>query len=163
MASAVRIVGAASLVLIGAAVAHGCGGSKDVTSLSREDFVSRADEVCMEAQRGFDRVQRSPAGTPQAAERQVEALIDVSRQALDELRAIAPPPELESDYELYLAARERALGFLEDGREAAADRDAQAYVRAKRRVAAEQGTRLQLAEAVGLADCSRPSITLGAG
>jgi len=162
MASIARLTGVASLLLLSATAAFGCGGGGgETTSLSRSDFVARADEVCRQTQREFNQIQKTPASTPEAAERQVDALIDVSEQALDDLRSIGPPQELEAGYESYLAARERAVGFLQDGRDAAADRNAEAYVRAKRRVSAEQGTRLALARDVGLSDCSKPSISLG--
>ena len=161
MAPTARTLVAALAVLLCAAAALGCGAGGDVTSLSRSDFVARANEACSQAQRDFDEIQRTPASTPGAAERQVDALVGVSERVLDDLRSIEPPAELQERYARYLAARERALGFLEDGRDAAADRNAQAYVRAKRRVSAEQGTRSALARDVGLSDCSKPSATFG--
>src|SRR3954449_3235099 len=160
MPSRARIAGAASLTVLVATAGFGCGGGGDTTSLSQQGFVARANEICRQAQQEFDQIQRTPVSTPEAAERQVDALIGVSQQALDDLRGIEPPADLLSRYQRYLAARERALGFLEDGRDAAGDRNAEAYLRAKRRVSAEQGTRLQLARAVGLSACSRPSIIL---
>lgn len=129
--------------------------------LSRSGFLARADDICRQSQRQFDQVQRTATSTPAEAERQVEALIGVSEQALSSLRAIQPPAPLRPAYERYLAARERALGFLEDGRDAAAARDAQAYLEAKRKVSSDLATRLKLAREVGLEDCSRPSLTFG--
>jgi hypothetical protein len=156
MRSNARIAGTASLVVLGAAAGFGCGGGGETTSLSSPDFVARGNEVCRQAQSEFDQIQHTAASTPEAAESQVDALIGVSTQALDDLRQIAPPAELQPRYEQYLAAREQALGFLEDGRDAAGDRDAPAYLRAKRRVSAEQGTRLELARGLGLDACGRP-------
>src|SRR4051794_33219016 len=161
MASPARTLSSVSAFVLCAAAALGCGGGGDITSVSRSGFVARANETCSQAQAEFDHIQRTPASTPQAAERQVDALIDVSEQALDDLRSIEPPAELQAGYGRYLAARQRAIGFLEDGRDAAADRNAAAYARAKRRVAAQEATRLALARDVGLSDCSKPSVTLG--
>ena len=160
MARAARILIAVSAVGVCAA-STGCANGGEVTSLSRSAFVARANEACSQTQREFDQIQRTAVSTPDAAERQVNALIEVSQQALDDLRSIEPPAELAPAYERYLAARERALGFLEDGRDAAAARDAEAYVRAKRRVSAQQETRLALARDVGLSDCGRPSTSHG--
>lgn len=152
----------ASLAAACAALA-GCGDGGQEAALARSEFVARADQVCRQAQRQFDRAQRNAPATPEQIERQLAALIDVSRQALTDLEALAPPPSLRRGYERYLAARDRALGLLEDGRDAVAARDAAAYLDAKRRVSSELATRLGLAREVGLRACSRPSLTLGGG
>ena len=162
MPSSAKIAGLASSLVLGAAVGFGCGGGGgETTSLSGSDFDTRANEVCRQTRAEFDQIQRTTASTPEAAQNQVDALIGVSEQALEDLRQIAPPAELLQGYQQYLAAREQALGFLEDGRDAAGDRDARAYLRAKRRASAEEGTRLNLARAIGLSECARPSLTLG--
>ena len=151
------------LALAGCGAIAGCGGGDQVTTLSRSGFLARADDICHQTQRQFDQVQRTATSTPAQAERQVEALIEVSRQALSNLQALEPPPSVRASYDRYLASRERAIGFLEDGRDAAAARDAQAYLEAKRKVSSDLATRLQLAREVGLEDCSRPSVTFGSG
>lgn len=139
----------------------GCGDGGEQTALSRSGFLTRADAICRQTQRQFDQIQRTATSTPGQAERQVEALIDVSNQALSSLQSLDAPAPLRPAYERYLSARERAIGYLEDGRDAAAARDPQAYLAAKRKVSSDQATRLQLARTVGLEDCSRPSLTLG--
>jgi hypothetical protein len=147
-------------VLVAAvAGAAGCGGDSD--DLSREDFVTEADRICRQSSAEFARIQRIPPTSAKQAEEQVKGLLDVEREAYGELNDLEPPAALRSTYESYLRARERALGFLEDGNQAAADNDPQAYNAAKRRAAAEQARRLQLARRVGLRYCSRPPLTLG--
>jgi hypothetical protein len=145
---------------VAAVFVAGCGGDSE---LSREDFVAKADRVCEQSSGEFARVQRVPPTSAEQAEKQVQALIDVEREALEELQDLEPPADLRSRYQRYLEARDRALGFLEDGREAASNDDPQAYNAAKRKAAAEQAERLQLARRVGLHRCSRPSLTLGGG
>jgi hypothetical protein len=135
----------------------------DSRTNSARDFVSQADQICRQSQREFDQVQRRPPRTASQAENQAEALIDVSEDALRELRGLEVPEGARESYDRYIAAREKALGYLEDGRDAAADKDPKAYAAAKRNAAADQATRLQLARSLGLRDCSRPSVTLGAG
>jgi hypothetical protein len=93
----------------------------------------------------------------------VEALVDVSEEAVEELRKLSPPDELRPAMDRYLAAREQAIAVLEQARQAAAESDFPAYLEAKRRVAARAGERLRLARALGLRQCSRPSISLGQG
>jgi hypothetical protein len=149
-----------AVCVVAAALVGGCGGDSE---LSREDFVAKADRVCEQTSGEFARVQRVPPTSAKQAEKQVQALIDVERGALEELRNLEPPAGLRSRYERYLESRDRALRFLEDGREAASNNDPQAYNAAKREAAAEQAQRLQLARRVGLRRCSRPSLTLGGG
>jgi hypothetical protein len=145
-----------SLVAAAAAVAVGsCGDGSEV---SPQGFQTEANRVCRDVERELDSIQRMPPRTADQAEEQAEAILDVSDQALDNLRKIDPPEELEQTYERYLSAREEAIGFIEDAREGAADNDSQAYVRAKRDLADGQPTRRQLALELKLGACSRPSL-----
>jgi hypothetical protein len=147
--------------LVGLAVAAvfvgfaSCGGG---SSTSPEEFQADANRVCRDAERELDRIQAAPPQTAVQAETQAEALIDVSEQALDNLRKIDSPEELAPTYDRYLAEREKGVGFIEDARDAAADNDSDSYLQAKRRLAAGQPTRRQLALELGLGSCSRPSL-----
>jgi hypothetical protein len=141
------------LIAATAAVLASCGGD----STSPEEFRADANKVCRDAMRELDRIQATPPRTADQAEEQAEAILDVSEQALDNLEKIDAPDDLADGYERYLRSREEAIGFIEDARDAAADNDASAYVRAKRRLAAKQPTRRQLALEIGLDDCSLPS------
>ncbi|MEK6278519.1 MAG: hypothetical protein AABM29_10965, partial [Actinomycetota bacterium] len=134
-----------------------CGSDE----LSVDDFTKQADKVCRDNQEEFSSIQGTPPKTADQAEAQAEALIEVADQALDELRSLSPPEDIAATYDRYLEARERALGYLEDGRDAAAANDPKAYAAAKRKAAAGQAARLALARDVGLRDCSRPSVSLG--
>jgi hypothetical protein len=138
-----------------------CGGSSNGGSISPQEFQSEANQVCRDSQQQFDRIQRIQPHTADQTEKQAAALADVSRQALDNLHQIEPPAELKAGYSRYLAAREKDLGFIEDGRDAAASKDINAYVRATHRAAAQAPVRRQLALQLGLRFCSRPSVTLG--
>lgn len=145
-------------VALAAAAAVALGSCGDGSEVSPQEFQAEANRVCRDVERELDRIQEMPPRTAEQAEEQADALVDVSDQALDNLRQIDPPEELEQTYERYLSAREEAIGFIEEAREAAADKDSQAYVRAKRDLAAGQPTRRQLALQLELSDCSRPSL-----
>lgn len=136
------------------AVLASCGGG---SSVSPQEFQTQANRVCRNAEQQLDRIQGTVPATADQAEKQAGAVTDVSDQALNNLRKIEPPEDLQSTYDRYLDAREKAIGFIEDARDAAAENDADAYVRAKRRLAAEQPTRRQLALQLDLSACSRPS------
>ena len=106
--------GLAALVALG-----GCGGGGG--SVSPTDFQAEANHVCRDAQDQFDRIVRATPRTADQAEKQAAALVDVSDQALDNLRRIEPPDDVKDAYERYLDARAKAIGFIEDARDAAAD------------------------------------------
>ena len=149
----------ASLIAAAAILALGSCGSGD--SASPEQFQTEANQVCKDAEQQLDRIQRTAPRTADQAEKQAGALADVSKQALDNLHQIEPPDDLKTAYDRYLKAREKAVGFIEDARDAAADRDSDGYGRAKLRLAADQPSRRQLALRVGLHACSRPSLPSG--
>jgi hypothetical protein len=145
--------GLACLGLCGSLAA--CGGGDSATP---EQFRADANKVCKDLEGNLNRIQRNVPGTADQAERQASAIVDVSQQALDNLRKIDVPDDLDDAYKGYLDAREKAIGFAEDSRDAAADNDADAYVRGKRRLAAGQPARRQMALQLGLGACSRPSL-----
>jgi hypothetical protein len=131
-----------------------CGGD-DVTE---QEFRADASEVCRDVKRELDQIQETTPRTATQAEEQAEAILEVSEQALGNLEEIDAPEDLSGGYDRYLRAREEAIGFIEDARDAAAANDSSAYVRAKRRLAEQQPARRQLAVDVGLDDCSLPSL-----
>lgn len=146
---ALSVAGAIAL----AAVA-GCGGDSGATL---KEFRADANRVCRDVERQLDRIQRTQPVTAAQAEEQAEAVLDVSEQALSNLRKIEPPDDLEAAWNRYLDDREQAIGFIEEAREAAADSDTEAYAGAKRRLARGQPARRELALQMELGRCSRPS------
>src|SRR3954452_13155750 len=147
-------------ILVAALGLSACGGG---STSSGGDFVAKADAICRQTLQQFERIQTTPPRTASQAEQQAAALVDLSERALGELRDLAPPASVGSDYQRYLASREQALNYLKDGETAAANRDARAYAKAKRQAAAQQGTRLQLERRAWLKQRSRPAVTLGGG
>ncbi len=135
-----------------------CG---DNSSVSLEEFQSQTSRVCRDVEQQLDRIQAMPPATADLAEKQAEAVVDVSQQALGNLKKIEPPDDLKATYDRYLEEREKAIAFIEDARDAAGDNDSDAYVQAKRRLAAGQPTRRELALQLDLSACSRPSLPPG--
>jgi hypothetical protein len=147
------LTGLAALVLLG------CGG--DGGSTPPDQFQAEANQVCKDAQQQFDKILRASPRTADQAEKQAAALADVSQQALDNLRDISPPDQVKDAYSRYLDARDAAIGYIDDAKNAAADHDGTAYARAKRKTATTQPRRRQLALASGLKSCSVPNVSLG--
>ena len=151
----IRTALAALVAVVAASLLASCGGDD---AESADQFRADANKVCRELERNLDRIQGRLPQTADQAEEQASAIVDVSQQALDNLRKIEAPEELSEAYDRYLSARERAIGFAEDSRDAAADNDADAYARGKGRLAAGQPERRKEALALGLDACSRPSV-----
>ena len=129
-------------------------GDDSSEQLSAEDLVAQADEICRGGIERFGEIQSEPPNNAVEAEDQTDELVDVASDELNELRELRPPEELRESYDAYLESRARAVDQLERGRDAAADRDTDAYVAAQAKVTADQASRLKLAKAVGLQDCS---------
>jgi hypothetical protein len=151
-----QMVPAAVAAVAAFAAIAACGGSSD--ELSAEQFRHDANKVCRDVEEHLDRVQGTVPTSADQAEKQAQAIVDLSDQALGNLRRIDPPEEIKPTYDRYLDARQRAIGFVEDARDAAADKDNEGYARAKRRLAAGQPSRRALALRLDLGDCSRVSV-----
>ena len=151
----VALAGAVATALLTA-----CGGG-GTSAESLTQFRSQANQVCKDSQQQFDKIQQTQPRTASQTEKQASALADVSQQALDNLHQIAPPQQLKDLYDRYLTAREKDLGFIKDGADAAHNNDINAYLRATRNAAAQAPLRRQLALQLGLRFCSRPSVSFG--
>ncbi|MDP9188359.1 MAG: hypothetical protein M3O25_03830 [Actinomycetota bacterium] len=142
-------------LLLGLA-AGGCGDDA-ADQLDASELVSRANEICRGGVEGFAEIQSDPPSNAKEAHEQTSELVELAGAELVELRELRAPEELRDPYEAYLEARAGALEALERGRDAAADRDAEAYLEAQAEATAAKAKRIKLAKAVGLRDCSEPS------
>ncbi len=142
-----------ALAVVPAATGAGCGS--DTEQVDAEELISRGDAICAEGRQRFDEVQAEAPANAAAAVDQTEELVDIATDELNELRNIRPPDELRESYDRYLEARGRALELLEQGRDAAEDKDTEAYGRAQAKASAEEPQRRKLAGAVGFKVCSK--------
>jgi hypothetical protein len=142
------------LVLVVAAILLDLGPFAD-DELSEEEFRARGDEICARAHERFDDAQaKAPGQTPAEAVTLTDELIGIAEAELDDLRSLAVPGSLKAGLDRYLAARERGIDTLHDGRAAAEDADLFEYEKAQADLAASQAKRLQLAREVGFTECS---------
>jgi hypothetical protein len=98
----------------------GCGGGGGGgSSLSRHEFVTRANAVCRQAQ---GEVKALPAPTPgdlASYSTVIASQIPIITDALRKLKALTPPSDLESRYRTYVSDGETEVGKLSDLRAAA--------------------------------------------
>ena len=130
------------------------GGGGTTTTLPLAQFRARAEAVCRQSQQRFDQIQRAATTTPDEAERQIAALIDVSQQARDELGTLDPRARSRRPTSATCKPATGAWTCYKTGQDAASQRDAGVYLKAKRQAAAEQRVRVRLSRALGLHDCA---------
>lgn len=132
--------------------AAGCGGGGGSERLSRDDYVAKADAICLATveKRQALPVPTGLAGIPRYVDRALP-LLDAARS---DLRALRPPPELEDEVADWLAAIGDERETLSELRRAARDKNA-AKVRAigSQGAAIEQRARAR-ARAIGLVACA---------
>lgn len=147
---------AASLLI--AATLAGCGSfgddDGDNAAPSEDEFVARGDEICRTAQREVAEVQRDPPTSRQESVRFAESLIAIFEDEIAQLAALDPPDDAGAAFDRYLDAREEAIALLEEGRQSAAENDAEGYAEAQAEVAAGQVERAERAQEVGFGECS---------
>lgn len=159
------MIGAALGALLVALLA-GCGGggSSGTTTtgaeeLTKAELIAKGDAICKDAHDRFAELQGSLPTTPDETATFTQKLIDITSSELSELRSLNAPASVKPALDSYLKAVDRNLGVLKQGLRAAQDSDATAYAKAQAKAVKDQVERLQLAQAVGFKECSRPAGT----
>ena len=148
--------------LVLAGVAAGCGGGKEQVTAAQ--LVQKGDQICREQQRKFTEIQAAPLVNASDGGDQAEALGDAAKNSLDDLRHFEPPQAQRVAYDRYLDAKDNALQYFDQAKDAADDLNGRAYSAAQTAEAAGAPERAQLAKALGFKDCSQgPGTGLGAG
>jgi hypothetical protein len=159
-----RIVSAAIGIAL-LAFLVGCGGGSDTSStstrgdeeLTKSEFVARGDAICKDAHDEFAQLQQNPPTTAEGAATLAQRVIDITERELSQLRELNAPATVQPDLDKYLQALEKNVAILKQGLEAAQQNDATGYAKAQAKTVKEQVNRLQLAQAVGFKECSRPA------
>ena len=149
---AAALAGVVALVVVAILLDLGPFADDEV---SEAEFLARGDEICAAAHEAFTKAQSKASGqTPSEAVALTDELIAIAEEELADIEELAPPEELAGDLDRYLAARERGIDTLREGRAAAERADIFEYENAQAKMARGQVKRLELAEAVGFSECS---------
>jgi hypothetical protein len=146
------------LIFVVVGTLAGCGGG-DSKQVSAAELVQRADEICGKELSSFGRIQAHPPPNAPVAADQTGELIKVTADANSQLSDLKPPEELQSTYDRYLEARDRAVEQLKRGKDAAQNQDSAAYGAAQAAVARDAPQRRKLAQSLGLKVCSSSPAT----
>ena len=144
----------AAIVALAALLDVGPFGEDGGSSLTKAEFIAAGDQACKRAHDQFAELQEEPPNSADGAVALTQNLVDISENELSQIRALDAPAEVQEALDGYLRAREQGIALLEQGLEAAQDRNARAYADAQAEIAASQVHRLELAQAVGFSECS---------
>ena len=146
------------VALIAIAFLAGCSfSSSDAASdgtMSKEEFVSKADSICAEYNEKFAKFKE--VHTFKALARQTDQASDLYQGQLERLRNLEPPANLRDTYEKYLRTSEDRIEVIRQAHEAAEQRDkleVASHFESGQQVAAREQ---QLAQQLGLKECSFP-------
>jgi hypothetical protein len=140
----------AALVGVLLLLATGCGGSGG-GRLSKEDFQSQANAVCAKYQKQLDAL-----GTPTSLD-EIPALVQqalgILNKEIDEVAALNPPEELQSQFDALIAETNKTKQAATDLSDAAKSGDQAAVQKALDEGNAASDKADQLAGQLGLDSC----------
>lgn len=147
-----RLVVLALVLLAGA----GCMGGDD-ESVSREDYIARADEVCGTHQVRLSRIPRPLTSDPGELGTFLERALPIAREQNEELKDLPKPSDEEDQQQVdqLLALLDQELDFNEAAQEAANQGERAALDSALQQGAAVSAEAGQLAEQLGFVVCAR--------
>jgi hypothetical protein len=141
----------AALVGVLSLLAAGCGGGGE-EPLSKADFQSQANAICATYEK-----QLNALGTPSSIDEVpdfVQQALVILNKEIDEIAALNPPDELQSDFDKMIAASNKTKAAANDLSAAAKSGDQAAVQKALEEGNAASDEADQLAAGLGLAECN---------
>ena len=141
----------AVLVGVFALLAAGCGGGGE-EPLSKAEFQSQANAICAKYEK-----QLKAVGTPTSIEEipdLVEQALAILNKEIDEIAALNPPEDLQSDFDKMIAASNKTKAAADDLSAAAKSGDQAAVQQALEDGNAASKEADQLAAGLGLSECN---------
>jgi len=130
----------------------GCGGGKQ--SVTAAELDQKADQACQEEQDRFKEIQATPPANASEAADQTKELIQVAESASSTIDDLEPPDALREPLQIYLSARDDAIGQMKKGQDAAENQDSAGYGAAQAAVTKSAPERKRLADSLGFKVCS---------
>jgi hypothetical protein len=144
-------VTAGALVGVLILLATGCGGGGEAR-LSEQEFQTHANAICAKYDKQLKAI-GSPTSIEEIPDLVDEALVILDKE-IDEISALNPPEELQSDFDKMLAATDRTKAAATDLSEAAKAGDQAAVQKALEEGNAASDDADELAANLGLTDCN---------
>ena len=132
-------------------LAAGCGGGSSAR-LSKAEFQSQANAICAKYQKQLNQLQ-TPTNLDEIPDL-VEQALEILNKEVDEIAALNPPEELQSQFDAMIAASNDTKAAADDLSAAAKSND-QAAVQKALDEGNQAGTKAdQIASGLGLTDCT---------
>jgi hypothetical protein len=141
----------AALVGVLILLATGCGGDGEAR-LSEREFQTQANAICAKYDKQLKAI-GSPTSIEEIPDLVDQALVILDKE-IDEISALNPPEELQSDFDKMLAATDRTKAAATDLSEAAKAGDQAAVQKALEEGNAASDDADELAANLGLTDCN---------
>jgi hypothetical protein len=142
----------AALLGILVLLATACGGGSGSSArLSREQFQSQANAICAKYQKQLDALEQ-PTSLDEIPDLVDQALVVLNKE-IDEIAALNPPEELQSDFDKMIAATDKTKAAADDLSSAAKAGDQTAVQKALEEGNAASAEADQLAGGLGLESC----------
>jgi hypothetical protein len=136
-------------VIVASIAIAACGDDDDGSGESDSTgFLADADAVCVETARELADLalaREAPPSDEQTTVAAIQENVPVLEQALTDLEALEPPPDVSADYDEFLAARRQGIDVRQEAVDASEQRDSKGFEAA----AAEIGPAIEQAEQVG--------------
>jgi hypothetical protein len=145
-----------AVLLLLSFAAVGCMGDDEV---SREDYITKADELCGTYQVRLSQLPRPATAAPQELGAFLDRALPIAREQTEKLGDLAKPSngELRDQVDQLLALLDQELDFNEQARDAAKSGDQAALNNALQQAGAVSAEAGGLAEQVGFLVCARRS------
>jgi hypothetical protein len=119
----VRYVAFALILVL---LAAGCGGDGS-SSLSKDDFRSKADAICSKYERQIAKATTNVGAGPNQIAETIDKALPLIRKGQGELRDLKPPEDLAAKYDQWLDQGDDQVTEAEKLRDAARANDAKAF------------------------------------
>jgi hypothetical protein len=141
----------AALVGVLALLAAGCGGGGE-EPLSKAEFQSQANAICAKYEKQLNAL-GAPSSIDEIPDLVQQALVILNKE-IDEIAALNPPDELQSDFDKLIAASNKTKAAANDLSAAAKSGDQAAVQQALEDGNAASDEADQLATGLGLGECN---------
>lgn len=136
----------------GVILAAGCGGEGGGDRLTRDEFVSRAEEICEEYDGRIEEIPE-PESEEQLGE-YTDELVQIVEEGVAEFRELRPPEELQDEYDRWMESNEEAVDAARELDQAVEEGDAGRLTEIQAEAEQKEEEADELARDLGLEECA---------
>lgn len=133
-----------------------CGGDgeNNNSQLSYSDFTREANEICAQADREITPISERLTGEAQNDAPIVEQIVDKQESAIEDIKNLKPPDELQAEFDQFVDISEQQLEIVKEAESAAKAGDTQRYQATLQQLQPLDKDSDQIASRLGAAECA---------